>query len=109
MLPCVALAALAVGVFVLHCLDTQQTGRALFVFLFFLVGGFLAAVALFGLAQLALLTTSSADSLHVNQQAPIGSGCGLSPFCSPSCGRGAWPSCNGPLSGPRNRNSAGNG
>src|SRR5436305_955862 len=39
MLPCVALAALAVAVFVLHCRDTHQTGRALFVFLFLLVGG----------------------------------------------------------------------
>src|SRR5262249_51335887 len=31
MLPCVALAALAVAVFVLHCRDTRQTGRAFFV------------------------------------------------------------------------------
>ena len=54
MLPCVALAAFAVAVFVPHCLDTRQTGRSVFVFLFFLVGGLLGAAALYGLAQLAL-------------------------------------------------------
>jgi hypothetical protein len=69
MLPCVALAAVAVAVFVLHCLDTRQTGRALFVFFFFLVGGLLGVVALYGLAQLALALLSRADSVDVNQQA----------------------------------------
>jgi hypothetical protein len=69
MLPCVALATIAVAVFVPYCQATHQTGRALCVFLFFLVGGLLGAAALFGLAHLALLTTSSADSLDVNQQA----------------------------------------
>jgi hypothetical protein len=69
MLPCVVLAALAEAVFALHCLDTRQTGRALFVSLFFLVGGLLGAVALYGLAQLALVALSQADSPDVNQQA----------------------------------------
>ena len=53
MLPCVALAAFAVAVFVPYCQATHQTGRALCVFLFFLVGGLLGAAALYGLAQLA--------------------------------------------------------
>ena len=69
MLPCVALAAFAVAVFVPYCQATHQTGRALCVFLFFLLGGLLGAAALYGLAQLALVSTSSADSLDVNQQA----------------------------------------
>jgi hypothetical protein len=69
MLPCVALAALAVAVFVLHCLDTHQPGRALFVFLFFLVGGLLGAAALYGLAQVALAVLSNSDNPYVNQRA----------------------------------------
>jgi hypothetical protein len=69
MLPCVALAVFAVAVFVPYCQATQQPGRALCVFLFFLLGGLLAAAALYGLAQLALVTTSNTDSLNSNQQA----------------------------------------
>jgi hypothetical protein len=69
MLPCVALAVFSVAVFVPYCQATHQTGRALCVFLFFLVGGLLGAAGLYGLAQLAVVTTSSADSLHINQQA----------------------------------------
>ncbi len=69
MLPCVALAALAVAVFMLHCLDTHQTGRALFVFLFFLVGGLVGTAAFCMLALLALVILSSSDSPFVNQQA----------------------------------------
>ena len=69
MLPCVALAAFAVAVFVPYCQAAHQTGRALCVFLFFLVGGLLGAAVLYGLAQLALVSVSSADSLHVDQQA----------------------------------------
>jgi hypothetical protein len=60
MLPCVALAALAVGVFALHCLDTHQPGRALFVFLWFLRG----AAVLYGLADI-----TSKDGVAVNVQA----------------------------------------
>jgi hypothetical protein len=69
MLPCVALAALAVAVFVLHCLDAHQTGRALFVFLFFLVGGLVGIAVLYGLAQVALAVLSNSDNPYVNQQA----------------------------------------
>jgi hypothetical protein len=69
MLPCVALAALAVSVFVLHCRDTRQTGRAFFVFLVFLVGGLFGAAGLYMLAELALALVSRADSIDVNQQA----------------------------------------
>jgi hypothetical protein len=69
MLPCAALAALAVAVFVPHCLDTHQPGRALFVFLFFLVGGLLGVAALYGLAQLALAILSNSDSPYVDQEA----------------------------------------
>jgi hypothetical protein len=67
MLPCVALAAL--GVFALHCLDTHQTGRALFVFLFFLVGGLVGIAVLYGLAQLAPADLASKDSVAVYLQA----------------------------------------
>ena len=69
MLPCVALAALAVAVFVPYCLDTHQPGRALFVFLFFLVGGLFGVAALYGLAQLALAILSNSDSPYVDQEA----------------------------------------
>jgi hypothetical protein len=69
MLPCVALTTFAVAVFVPYCQATHQRGRALCVFLFFLFGGLLGAAALYGLAQLALVAVSSADSLDVNQQA----------------------------------------
>jgi hypothetical protein len=69
MLPCVALAACAVAVFVPYCQATYQTGRALCVFLFFLVGGLLAAAALYGLAQLALAILSNSDNPFVDQQA----------------------------------------
>jgi hypothetical protein len=69
MLPCVALAAFAVAVFVPYCQATHQTGRALCVFLFFSLGGLLAATALYGLAQLALAMLSSSDNPYVNQQA----------------------------------------
>jgi len=69
MLPSVALTAFAVAVFVPYCQATHQTGRALCVFIFFLLGGLLGAAALYGLAQLAMVTASRADSLHVNQQA----------------------------------------
>ena len=69
MLPCVVLAALALAVFVPYCLATHQTGRALFVLLFFLVGGLLGVAVLDTLAQLALAVVSRADSLDVNQQA----------------------------------------
>jgi hypothetical protein len=68
MLPCVVLAALALAVFVPYCQATHQTGRALFVFLFFLLG-LVGAAAFYGLAQLALAILSSSDSLDVNQQA----------------------------------------
>lgn len=68
MLPCVVLAALALAVFVPYCQATHQTGRALLVFLFFLLG-LVGAAAFYGLAQLALAILSSSDSLDVNQQA----------------------------------------
>jgi hypothetical protein len=110
MLPCVALAALAVAVFVLHCLDTHQPGRALFVFLFFLVGGLLGAAALYGLAQVALAVLSNSDNPYVNQQAADWMRVGHSPSCSsPSRGRGPWRPCNGMPNGARNRNSVGSG
>ncbi len=67
MLPCVAL--VAVAVFVLHCLDTHQTGRALFVFLFFLVGGPVGIAVLYGLAQVALAVLSNSDNPYVDQEA----------------------------------------
>jgi hypothetical protein len=69
MFPCVALTAFAVAVFVPYCQATQQTGRALCVFLFFLLGGLLGAAALYGLAQLALADPASKESVAVNQQA----------------------------------------
>jgi hypothetical protein len=68
MLPCVVLAALALAVFVPYCQATHQTGRALFVFLFFLAG-LACAAALYGLAQLASAILSSSDNPYVNQQA----------------------------------------
>jgi hypothetical protein len=69
MLPCVALAAFAVAAFVPHCQATHQTGRALCVFLFFLVGGLVGAAALYGLAQLAMIVLSNSDNPYVDQQA----------------------------------------
>jgi hypothetical protein len=56
-------------VFALHCLDTHQTGRALVVFLWFLLGGLLGAAVLYGLAQLALADIASKDDVAATQQA----------------------------------------
>jgi hypothetical protein len=68
MLPCVVLAALALAVFVPYCQTTHQKGRALFLFLFFLLG-LIGAAAFYGVAQLALAILSRSDNPYVNQQA----------------------------------------
>ena len=56
MTPCVALTALAVAVFLAHCLATRQTRRALISLVVLLGGGLIGVAALHALAQQARAT-----------------------------------------------------
>ena len=76
MLPCVALAVFAVAVPVPYCQATHQIGRALCVFLFFLLGGLFGVAALYGLAQLALAILSPTRIARMSTKKRL-IGCGV--------------------------------
>ncbi len=62
LIPCLALATLALALFLTYCLTTRQGWRALIVLLVFLVGGLLGAVALNALLQYGNATRQVTES-----------------------------------------------
>ena len=63
LIPCLALATLALALFLIYCLATRQPRRALVVLLFFLVGGLLGVAALNALLQYARATLPVEDGV----------------------------------------------
>jgi hypothetical protein len=71
MTPGVVLDMLAAAVFLLYCLATRQTGRAVIVLLVLLVGGLLGAAALDALLQHAQATLPSASDSEILIEGPV--------------------------------------